>query len=278
MSLLEEIKADKEQLEEAKKVEETEEEIAEETSGEEGGEEAPKEEKPAEAAEKPTEPEKEEVKEEKQDDAAFARLRRDAAANKRRAEALEEENTKLKAAPKEEVSTEEVAAFVQPPEIAEIIQDHRVRGAEREFQSYEQSARTKIADFDEVTRAYTEALFGSIKVQNPRMSNMEIAEKTKRIMLEKAGTFLNQGYENPVEEMYLEAKELGFRAKPKVAEEKEEPKPDMKKVAENRKRSAGMTGVSGREEGLISKKTAAEMSPAEWKALDRAERQRLMSA
>lgn len=283
MSLLkenEEMKAQLAEALEAEKEEEEQEESAEESVEREAddAEEAPVEKKTEEAAEQKTEePKKEEVKEEKQDDSAFARLRREAAANKRKADELERENSELKK-PKEEVFIEETSTMT--PELAEVVRDYQMNRAEREFQSYESQAKNKLPDYEGVTRGYAEALFGSIKIQNPRMSNLEIAEKTKETLLKKAGSFLNQGFENPAEELYHEAKELGFKAAASREPEKEakpELRPDMNKVAENRKRSAGMTGVAGREDGLVSKTAAAKMSPMEWKELPREERLRLMS-
>lgn len=258
MSLLQELEDNKAKLAEMLEAEDAESEKVEEESPEKEKESVAEETKPAkeeksaavseEKKETPDAEEKQTVApaEEKPDDAAFARLRREAAASKKRALLLEEENNALKtpatAAPTE-IATQEIS-----PEVAEMLQDHRITKAEREFQTFEMQAKRKFPDFEEVTRAYTEALFGSLKVQNPRMSNMDIADRTKRIMLEKAGNFLNEGFENPVEEMYQEAKELGFKAKPIAApakEEEKEAKPDMGKVAANRKRNAGTAASSG---------------------------------
>lgn len=266
MSLLKEIEDLKAELVE---VSEAEKELPEE-------EEEQIEEKESEEPEKVEEPPKEEEKPaEKPDDAAFARLRREAAASKKLAEDMRLENEALKKPKETEESTESPVAA----ELEQIIQDSRVTRAEREFMRYESDVLRADPANAHIMAEYTQAIQGSLRLQNPRASLFEIAEMTKRELFRQAGGFQSEGYANPVEEMLNTAKELGFTGKSFAPKEepKKEPKPDMAKVAENQKRSAGMTAAPGRADGLVSKKTAAEMTPAEWKALDRTERARLMS-
>lgn len=275
MSLLKEIEDTKAQLAEAleaekeEPAEESEEEATEEQESEQPAE-APK---PEAVEEKPAES----VKEEKLDDSAYAKMRRELAAERRKREEIERENVELKK-PKDQEAEQESSPIAA--ELEQVIQESRKGRAENEFRRYESEVTKAAPENAAIMAEYTQAIQGSIRLNNPRMSPYEIAELTKLSLFQKAGKYQNEGYANPVEEMLHEAKELGFTGKSfaRKAESEADPKPNMAKVAENRKRSAGMTGASGREDGLVSKKTAAEMSPAEWKAVDRAERQRLMSA
>lgn len=196
--------------------------------------------------EKPIEEEKpkEEPKtEEKPDDSAFARLRRESAANKRRAEEAEAARDAALAKPTEVEEPVDAVA----PELDSIIRDHRTARAEKEFKVFESQVRSSNPEYDAVTAEYAQALQGAIKIQNPRLSAPEIAELTKEALLQKAGKYARDGYANPVEELFHEAKELGFTGASfqQKEEAKETPQPDMKKLAENRKRSAGTAGTSG---------------------------------
>jgi hypothetical protein len=76
--------------------------------------------------------------------------------------------------------------------------------------------------------------------------------------------------------MYLEAKQLGY--KPRQAE-KEEPKPDMDKVSNLRKRNAGMAGSSGSSgDAQITPSVAAKMTNAEFAKLKPAEKKRIFES
>lgn len=236
--------------------------------------------------EEPVVEEKEEEKpeapkvEEKPDDAGHMRLRREAAAAKKQAEAevAKREALEAKLAELENpLSVQEEAPI--SPEFQELLQDNRMRKAEREFESLEAKFRTSNPDYDAVAGQYAQALAQSIKIQNPRLGNSEIAERTKQALLTKAGAHVRAGFD-PIEELYHEAKELGFtgkQAKPKE-EVEEELKPDMSKLAANRKKSAGMAAASGKSEGQLTKQAALELTNAEWSKLPAAEKRRLLSS
>lgn len=273
MSLEQEIEEAKKQLEEAlaaEKEEEAEEEGAVEEAIEDASEEDTKEEEVVKE-----EPKKEEAP---VNDAGWARLRREKQAAERKADTLAQENERLKSK-KEEVETE---SPVHAPEIESLLFKHRVDTATENFAGFEDKVRQKNPEYDDIAQQYVTAIAHAILLDNPKLSGPEIMKRAKMKVLERADALISEGYENPVEEMFAQAKELGFKARAKETEDKpteaKEAKPSLAKVAENRKRSAGMTGAAGREDGLVSKKSAAEMSPAEWKALPREERARLMSA
>lgn len=226
----------------------------------------------------------EKPKEEKLDDSGYARLRREAAAEKKRADAAtaRAEAAEAKAveftAGKE--ATEKEVQEVDP-EIALVVRDHRIGRAEKEFQQFENNFRSKQPDYDAVAGEYAAALAASIRIQNPRKSNMEVAELAKHELLKKAGGFLNAGFD-PIEELYHEAKELGFTGKSmqrqQEKEEKPEPKPDMSKVASNRKRSAGTAASTGESKTDLTRQYIAEngITGAEWMKLSAEKKKELM--
>jgi hypothetical protein len=290
MSLEDVIKDLKQQVEEAEKLENSADEDAEDAGGGQDLEatteedDAPEEKSSEES--KPETVEKAEDTEEKPDSAAYARLRREAAAHKKKADELERRYADLAAAKAKEAEHEgyEHDSREVSPEIAEVLQELKYKKAEREFQSIESDFKRTTPDYDAVAGEYVSALAHSIRMQNPRKDLGWVAEETKRQVLSKAGEYVRQGF-NPVEEMYHDAKELGFTGKRSSnaeshAEEKKEEKakPDMKKVAANRQKSTGMTGSSGRSAGQLTKQAAADMTLAEYQALPAAERQRLLGA
>ncbi len=238
-------------------------------------EEAPKEEEPK----VEEEPAKEEPKEEKLDDSGYARLRREAAAAKKLAndEAARREAAEAKLAAIE--APEAVEQTFDDPELEEIRQERRNKRAEREFEALEAKYRRVNPDYDAVAAEYALALAQSIKTQHPRLSNSEIIDKTKETILIKARDDYRAGFD-PAEELYHDAKELGItgkKAEPKV-EIVEELKPDMEKLAANRKKSAGMAAASGKSEGIMTKQAAADLTVAEWAKLPATEKRRLLSS
>lgn len=224
--------------------------------------------------------------EKKLDDAGYARLRREAAANKklaeenkRRAEELERENASLRERGTSDSGKEAERATSSevPSELIDIIERERVLKAAREFTQLEENfKRSAPEDFEGVSSAYKAALYQSIRVQNPRMGHEELLEATHKSLLLKASNYLNAGYD-PIEELYEEAKALGFKAQPQEEKREVERKPDLNKVAMNRKRNAGMA-VSKGDAGLPqhTKKSATELTVAEWARLPVAEKQRLL--
>jgi hypothetical protein len=279
MSLEAEIEETKKLLAEAQAKEGEEFEDEEQTAVEETEEEAVEE-----PEAKVEEPVKEEVKEEPKeqlDDSGYARLRREKAAAEKLAREKEQELADLRAqlAAKQEPA-QEVEAPQLPPELQSIIEKERYNQAGREFNAYEDQFRRKTPDYDDVSNAYKQALAQSIKIQNPRISVDELIEKTNETLLKKAGSYLRAGFD-PIEEMYHEAKELGFKAIPKEAP-KEEPakdlKPDLAKVAANKARNAGTAGAKGAgERGQITLAAAADMNVMEWANLPAAEKKRILA-
>lgn len=274
--LLDELKNMKAELEEKLKAENAEEKPVDEKEEEIT---APEEEKPE---EKPIEKPIEKVEEKPLDDAGYARLRREAAAAENRAKKAEQELEESRRVVATERPIEEQPAQAIPSELQPLIERHRIGEAEREFAIYENKAKQLHPEYGAVASEYAQAMYQSIKLQNRGVSELQLNEMTKKAILIQAGEFVRAGYENPVEEMFHYAKELGFTGKSyQKQESKPEPKeeklePDMSKVAENRKRSSGMAATNGRSEGLMTLGAAADLSAAEWAKLPVTEKRRLM--
>lgn len=252
MSLEDEIKAMKAELEE---IEEKEEVIEEPPVDE-----APKEEEaPVEVAKE--EPKEEPKKEEELGNAGYARLRREAAAAEAKAARLERELEEARKAKEPVEQREEVAL---PPELTDVLESHKVTQAERAFQSFEAEVLAKHPEYADISQQYAKDLYRSLQIQNPRKSHAELNEMTKMSILRRAGDLYNQGFENPVEEMLHEAKELGYKVRAKEEPKEEKMAPDMDKVAKNRERSAGMVAASGKSEGQMTPAFAANLDPSEW--------------
>jgi len=260
MEILKELEEDKARLAEMLK-EGIEEETPEEDVVEEKTEEVVEEEPEVKEEPKP------EVKEEL-DDAGHARLRRERAAEKKRADELEAENQRLRNPPKED-DGEEVN-----PIIAKVYNRIQYEEAGREFASREEQFKQNApADFEDVANQYKAAVYHKIRIDNPDLSHADLLEATNKDLLMKASNYLNEGF-NPIEEMYHAAKKLGFKAIPKEEpkpepEEKKDLKPDLSKVAANRARNAGTAGAaaSGSGGGQLTAAVAADMPAKDWAKL-----------
>lgn len=279
--------AEKRESGEAEQPEKEEEEKAPEKEADEPAKEAEPEKK---EEAKPAEEKKEDAPaaEEKLDNAGYARLRRETAAAVRRAEEAETKRvaaeTRLAELQNPVTEEEGHAPAVADPEMDEVRQKLRRDKAMTEFQTLEQKYLSRNPEYADVSKEYGIALAQSIRLQNPRMSQSEIAEKTIEAILVKAGNFMKNGYD-PIEEMHHEAKDLGFTGKALKREEpaketedkgEEEIRPDMKKLAANRAKSTGMTGSTGKSEGQLTKAAAADLSVGEWAKLPAAEKRRLL--
>ncbi len=270
MSLLELKKELEEQIIEAKKAEDApEEEVVEEPETPEAPAAPAEPEKPAE------EPAKE--PEEELDASGHRRLRREAAAAKKRAEDAE-----AKLAEATQPAVEIAEKPVVDADIAEMKENFIISKAEREFKELESKFRRSNPEYDDIVGQYGQAIMASIKIQSPRISEDELVERTKKTILQKASKYMQDGFD-PIEEMFHEARDLGFKKREVAAPAKEEKeveiKPDMKKVSANRARSASMAGTGGDStKAQINKSVAAEMSPMEWKKLPREEKARLLAS
>lgn len=113
-----------------------------------------------------------------------------------------------------------------------------------EVAAFENSIRGKVADYDAAKNYYANFEAYIIKRDNPNMNPAQLNEAVTFKMMKRLAHFQNEGYENPVEAMYEEAKTLGYKTH--IAEKAvEEKKPNLERVGKNRERNAGMTGAQG---------------------------------
>ena len=150
--------------------------------------------------------------------------------------------------------------------------------ARREVSVYEDQLRKSATDYDDVKNWYVHALATSIKIVNPKITNDRLIEAVDNRLLTRIAELQGEGYENPVEAMYVEVKNMGYQPK---AAEKEEKKiePDLDKVANFRKRNAGMAGAGGGgAESEITPTVATKMTNAEFAKLKPEQKKRLFAS
>lgn len=150
-----------------------------------------------------------------------------------------------------------------------------IEKAQDELKTYEEDVKKTNPDYDDVKQFYANALAFSIKTMNPRITTDALVKAVNNQILLRASQYFNEGYENPVQAMYEEAKSMGYQPK-KMAEE--EKKPDLERVAKNRERNAGTAAAAGSGgRGEITKRYAAtEMTVQDWARLPKSERERIL--
>lgn len=150
--------------------------------------------------------------------------------------------------------------------------------AKREVEGFESQIRGVHKDYDDVKDYYARMLMASIKIVNPKISQQNLIKTVENRLLTRASELLAEGYENPLEAMYLEAKQLGYQPRAKQ-EDKEEVKPDLEKVAKYRSRNAGMAGSSGSGgEAEVTARVAVTMTNAEFAKLKPDQKKRLFES
>ena len=176
---------------------------------------------------------------------------------------------------KQEEKIEKLSGWKAEQDVVKQREDLRMR-AINEVAAYENQLRTTAPDYDAVKEHYSRVLAASIKIVNPNITNQQLAEAVNNRLLTRASELLNQGYENPIEAMYLEAKSLGFKPKEEAVEEV---KPDLDKVSSLRKRNAGMAAASGggNADSHVSPSIAAKMTNAEFAKLKPEQKKRLFA-
>jgi hypothetical protein len=155
-----------------------------------------------------------------------------------------------------------------------------IQGAVQELSRYENDFKATAEDYDDVSNFMVNELKRSFKLMHPGASEDQIVQAVQRHVLLEASRYAQQGL-NPVEEMYWRAKnELGYQPKAPAAENVEQLRPDLDKIARNKARSAGMNGAAGSPQRAVpsTKEAAASMSPREWAKLTQEEKARILSS
>lgn len=253
-------------------------ENAEVTEGEDGKE--PVLDKPE--PEQKQEPVKEEPKSDDVDPSAYARLRRQLAEERRARMDAEEALARPKVEVKQPLSfeVEERAKPVSDPEIEQIKATVRRNNDEKALMRIEDDFQREQPDYLETVSEYKKAIYFANKTRFPRASHADIIDLTTKEILDKANNAAARGY-NPAEQMFEEAKLLGLKPQKKeiVKEEavKEEPKPDLRKIQQNKSRNAGTAAAKGAgSSGIVSREAASTMTSGEWMKLPKSERQRIL--
>lgn len=157
--------------------------------------------------------------------------------------------------------------------------------ATNEFIEYEKQFKvqnTNVSDYEDATRHVVNTIARSIKVLNPSLDNDKVVETTRLELLKRASAALNAG-KNPAAALYQQAyTDFGYNPKSvseaTLVEEKQEKKaPTLAKVAENRKRSAGMAGGGSGGSGILTNDSLSTMTnaellkltPSDWERLER---------
>jgi len=276
--------------------------------------EAAEEEKADDAADEPQDKAEEKVEEkpaeaektEELDAPGYIRLRREAAANKRRADELEARLAAVVApvippqvqapAAEPDKAKDPVAWFTwrdqqREQEIKELktwkeSQEQQYQAvnletaAVQEFKAIEADFKASVSDFDQVADHFNGKIAESISNLEPHLTPEQVMVKVKDRVLRMAGEYVRQGL-NPAEELYHLSKErYGYKAPVDDGEEEPAPKkPDLSKVAANRKRNAGTAGAKGSGSmPQLTREVAADMPVHEWAALSADEKRRLLTA
>lgn len=304
MALVEKIKEMKEELEEAKKAE------TEAAEKEDAALDAPIEEKSVEekkdekAVEDVVEPAAVDEKPAQKTSAEAARERRE---KKKREDTLAAELVEARqriaelSAPKEEPKTDkdpepdkaedpqawnEWKIRKQDAELAEVrgyIQEETRGKATTELRqaaisqlnSFENDVVRDNPDYPQAKQYYATMVATFVKGLHPDITNQQLSVAVENEMIKRAGRFMRDGHENPVQAMYEEAKTWGFKPQPAEQEEKEL-KPDLDKIAANKARNSGMAGAGGKGGSAeITPKVAATMTNAEFARLKPEEKKKI---
>lgn len=228
------------------------------------------------------EPKEEKKPEEKMTDSDYARIRREKSAAERKAK--DEEAKRIEA----ENKLKSPDTYVDPEieqinrDLAEILQEKREERDFERFKAKESAFRTSVDDYEDVSAQYVHAIVNAVRLGDPDADNATLAAAAKKIILQRSKQAEAEGYDNPVEKLYYDAKKLGFKKlerqeEKESSEEKEEVRPDHRKVSENRKRNSGMAASKGQGgEAVVTLKAAADYSPLEWSRLSSHEKQKIM--
>lgn len=270
-------------------VEETKEDIQEQE--EEKAEEVEEKESQPEEKEEKAEEVVEEKKEEKVDNAAYARLRWEAAENKRKYEELlkkqEEERTAPKQLPdkaenweayteaKLETTEERLERLERElaEEKAKKQQANIIEQAKQEFDLYEQEFKTKAPDYEEARTFLVQNIARSVKILNPAATTQELVKAVEVALLTRGRDAVVSGI-NPAAAIYQEATQIGW-SKAEQPKKESVRKPDLSKIGANKAKSAGMAGSGGGASTKESVEEALSMSNAELSRLTDADFERL---
>ncbi len=194
--------------------------------------------------------------EEKPDAAAFAKMRREAADNKREREAAEnrariaEDRLKAPAAPAADKAADpakvadpepdkntdpeaherwrvrKLAADLQSMQDWKETQEKKTRYEENlkvardEFSGFEQQFQTRddAKDYEDVASFAVSAIAQSLRIMNPGWTQQQVAQQSELELLKRAGALQKAGHSNPIEALYHQVKNTwGYQPKAAAA-------------------------------------------------------------
>lgn len=147
-----------------------------------------------------------------------------------------------------------------------------------EIEGYEAQVRSKHPDYNEAKSYFATMLATAARMQNPDLTDAQLSKVVEQQLFNRAAKYQRDGYENPIEPMYEEAKKWGFKPQKTTEVEEKTLKPDPKRVAANRERNAGTAGASGGSgQGEITLNyLAKEMTVAEIAKLPKGQIERIL--
>lgn len=199
----------------------------------------------------------------------------------RKREALEQQLAELKKAPRI-AKEEDLGGYLEgeigttKQEIAELrawkeeqqaekLQNEQREGAFRELRGYEVEAEQAFPDFGPAANYAKSMIAASIKLLEPNISPEDLAERTVYKYAEHAALALNSK-KHPGQAIYEMAHQWGYKKaedRPQITEVlKQDNKPSIAKIGENKKKSAGMAG-GGNGKAFVNMDAVSSMTNAE---------------
>ena len=234
--------------------------------------------------------------EEKPDNAAMARMRREKAALERQLEELKK--SKQEPEKKEESAEKDEDPEPDPDDVEdhlrwqnrqlkkevddvktwrnEFVQKNEeqetVSRAINNFKRIESDFKKSVDDYDDASEHMVNKMLDGVRAIYPNASDEEVGSFVYNQILQMANGFAAQKL-NPAEELYHMAKErYGFTGKQE--ETKEDVKPKLRQVADNKKKSVNSLGGSGSRK---AEKNIKDLSVGELSKLSPAERAELVA-
>lgn len=143
-----------------------------------------------------------------------------------------------------------------------------VVGALTELKQYESAYAQAAPDYQEASNHLKSMIATSIKLLEPNLSPEELAKRTIKTFLERAGTALNSGV-NPAQSIYNQALQVGYRRQEKKEETASKERGNFEKVAENKKKSPGMIGTGSGSKPATTLEAMDKMSNRELEEFSR---------
>ena len=130
------------------------------------------------------------------------------------------------------------------PAVQQTQQDRMIQAAKMEMESIESSYKANAPDYDQAKSYIKDKMASGIRLLQPGMTDAQVNHLVDQRLLGMASEWARGGL-NPAEELHYLAEDQGFAPSQTKDDAKKDLKPDLSKVAENRKRNAGTAGASG---------------------------------